>query len=66
MALRMQATGAQVDALFLDHIIPHHAQGISIAHRALPNPQRSGVRPVATNIVNSQAKEIGDMQALRQ
>lgn len=63
MALQA-ASGADVDRLFLEHMIPHHAEGISIAHRALPNLQRAEVRQIATNIVSSQAKEIGDMAEL--
>ena len=60
-----QASGAQVDAEFLDHMIPHHAEGISIAHRALPNLQRSDVRDNANQVVAAQAREIGQMQSLR-
>lgn len=60
-----QATGAQVDSLFLEHMIPHHAEAISLAHRALPNLQRADVRQIATNVVGDQAKEIGEMQELR-
>jgi uncharacterized protein (DUF305 family) len=59
------ASGADVDRLFLEHMIAHHAEGISLAHRALPNLQRAEVRQIATNIVDSQAKEIGDMHDLR-
>jgi uncharacterized protein (DUF305 family) len=59
------ASGAEVDRLFLEHMIPHHAEGISLAHRALPNLQRADVRQIATNIVDSQAKEIGDMHELK-
>ena len=61
-----KATGAQMDSLFLDNMIPHHAEGISIAHRALPNLQRADVRDNAINVVATQAKEAGEMQALRQ
>lgn len=66
MALLMAATGAEVDRLFLDHMIPHHAEAISIAHRALPNLQRADTRQIAQKAISDQAKEIGEMQALRQ
>ena len=66
MALMQQATGAQVDATLLDNMIPHHAEGISIAHRALPQLQRQDVIGNANNVINTQGKEIGEMQALRQ
>lgn len=60
-----QATGVQVDTLFLEHMIPHHAEGLSLAHRALPNLQRADVRQIATNIVDVQAREIGEMHEMR-
>jgi uncharacterized protein (DUF305 family) len=66
LALLKQATGAQVDAVFLEEMIPHHAEAISLAHRALPNLKQSEVRQIAINIVSTQAREIGEMQALRQ
>lgn len=66
MTLMQQATGAQVDATLLDNMIPHHAEGISIAHRALPQLQRQDVIGNANNVINTQGKEIGEMQALRQ
>ncbi|MBC8139489.1 MAG: DUF305 domain-containing protein [Fibrella sp.] len=64
--MRMEeATGANVDAEFLDGMIPHHAEGISIAHRALPSIQRTDVRDNANMVVATQARETGEMQALR-
>jgi uncharacterized protein (DUF305 family) len=60
-----QATAANVDVEFLDNMIPHHAEGISIAHRALPSIQRTDVRDNANTVVATQAQEIGEMQALR-
>lgn len=69
MALDMQrleaATGATVDAEFLDNMIPHHAEGISIAHRAQPSLVRQDVKDNAAQVVNTQARETGEMQALR-
>ena len=59
------ATGAAVDSLFIQHMIPHHAEGISIAHRALPNLQRADLVENAKDVVKNQAMEIGELQALR-
>lgn len=65
MNLMMSATGAEVDRMFLDDMIPHHAEGISIAHRALPNLDRADVRQNAEDVVANQAAEIGEMEGMR-
>ena len=65
MAAMEAATGAMVDEMFLDDMIPHHAEGISIAHRALPSLTRTDVKDNANNVVSKQAREIGEMEALR-
>ena len=59
------ARGAQADKEFLDNMIPHHAEGISIAHRAYPNLRRPDVIANADDVYNTQAREIGQMIALR-
>ena len=59
------ATGAAVDSLFIRDMIPHHAEGISIAHRALPNLRRPDLVQNAKDVIRTQAMEIGEMQALR-
>lgn len=64
--MQQMAAGPDVDRMFLEEMIPHHAEGISIAHRALPNLQRQDVRDNATEVASTQAREIGEMQALRQ
>lgn len=63
--MRTMAAGPAVDAHFLDNMIPHHAEAISIAHRALPNLTRTDVKDNATAVVAMQAEEIGELQALR-
>ena len=59
------ARGAQADKEFLDNMINHHAEGISIAHRAYPSLSRADVIANADDVFNTQAKEIGEMIALR-
>lgn len=66
MAAMEAATGSTVDTMFLDDMIPHHAEGISIAHRALPSLTRGDVKGNAEQVVAKQAEEIGEMQSLRQ
>lgn len=65
MTRLMAASGAALDAMFLEQMIPHHAGGIQMAYRALPNLRRPELRALATGIVDSQAREIGEMQAMR-
>ena len=65
IAQLQQASGLQVDELFLEHMIAHHANAISLSHRALPNLQRADVKQVALNAYNSQAHEVGDMAEMR-
>lgn len=65
MNLMMSATGAEVDMMFLDDMIPHHAEGISIAHRALPSLDRTDVRQNAEDVISTQAAEIGEMEGMR-
>lgn len=59
------ARGAQADKEFLDNMIPHHGEGVSIAHRAYPNLRRPRVIANADDVYNTQAREIGQMIALR-
>jgi uncharacterized protein (DUF305 family) len=63
--MRAMAAGPMVDEMFLDDMIPHHSEAISLAHRALPSLSRADVKDNATNVISGQAKEIGEMQTLR-
>lgn len=56
--------GAELDRMFLQDMIPHHAGAIEMAHRALPNLKRSDMRTLAMSIVASQAKEVGKLQEM--
>lgn len=60
-----RATGAAVDAVFLEEMIPHHAGALVLAHRALPYLRRQALRDLAQNVQNAQAAEIGQMQELK-
>lgn len=63
--MRNMAAGPDVDAMFLEDMIAHHAEGISLAHRALPNLSRTDVKNNAMDVTENQAAEIGEMQAMR-
>ena len=58
------ARGAQFDKMFLMMMIPHHAGAIVMADEALQTSGRPQIRALSHNIVDSQAKEIGEMRAI--
>lgn len=65
MMMLKSLSGATLDLAFIDHMIPHHASGIPSAHRSLAHLTRSELKAMAINIISSQAREIGEMQSLR-
>ena len=64
MAKLMTLSGAALDILFLQEMIPHHAAGLSPSHRALPRLQRPDMGQLALDIFSAQSKEIGEMHDL--
>jgi uncharacterized protein (DUF305 family) len=56
-------SGAELDAMFLLEMIPHHASALGPAHRALPYLENATLKEMAANIVAAQAKEIGELRA---
>lgn len=65
MRTMMTKTGGAADAFFIQHMIPHHAEGISLAHRGLPNLRDSRLVANAKMVISTQSREIGQMEALR-
>lgn len=59
----LSAEGDEVDRMFLEHMIPHHASGVPVAHRAKDRVRHEELRELATKIADTQAKEIGEMKA---
>lgn len=58
-------SGNELDMMFLKSMIGHHSEAISIAERALDNLARSDMKANAEAVISDQAREIGEMQALR-
>lgn len=58
------ASGAAVDRVFVEEMLPHHAGAITTAHEALPHLQREDLRELAQNIIRDQAAEIGTLGAM--
>jgi uncharacterized protein (DUF305 family) len=65
MMVMMTQTGASLEQLFLDDMLAHHAGGVQLAHRALPNLETTDMRGLAENIFEVQSTEIGEIQTLR-
>ena len=55
------ATGADVDRSFLEHMIPHHAGAVSLAHRALDNLKDPELREMAQQMIVTQTREMNEM-----
>jgi uncharacterized protein (DUF305 family) len=64
MDLLEGANGAELDRLFLEHMLPHHAGAIQIAHNALPVLKEANLKAMATNIIVDQSGEIGMIQEM--
>jgi uncharacterized protein (DUF305 family) len=58
-------TSEQLDGLFVDTVLTHHADGTAPALRVLPQVVRTDLKVMLTHIFERQAKEIGELEALR-
>ncbi|MDO8269063.1 MAG: DUF305 domain-containing protein [Candidatus Levybacteria bacterium] len=58
----VQKNSNTMDAHFIEQMIPHHEDAITMSKLALTKAQRPEVKTLATNIINSQSKEITDMK----
>lgn len=50
-----------IDAHFIEQMIPHHEDAITMSELALEKAQRSEVKELAQNIISSQTEEINQM-----
>ena len=58
----IQGSGT-IDAHFIEQMIPHHEDAITMAKLAQTKAQRSEVKQLAENIIESQDKEINQMKS---
>lgn len=65
MAELKAASGAKADALFLEQMIVHHAGALVTVEGALDKLQDEDLRKLANNNIAMQAREIGELQQLR-
>lgn len=57
--------GQPFDLLFIDGMIPHHQSAIKMAQEALSQAEHAEIKSLAQNIIDSQQKEIDEMQQWR-
>lgn len=55
------AMGANVDRVFLENMVPHHAGAVSLSHRALENLSDPELREMAEMTVVMQTREMNEM-----
>lgn len=64
MAKFRKARGAAVDKMFLQMMMPHHSGAIMMADEALKVTGRSEIRRLSRQIMDKQAKEIGELHRI--
>jgi uncharacterized protein (DUF305 family) len=64
MATMKTLSREELDRVFLEEMIPHHAAALPTAHRARPHVQNSTLSAMAASMFDAQAKEVGDMQQM--
>jgi uncharacterized protein (DUF305 family) len=66
LAALRDATGAEVDRLFVELMIRHHQGGVSMAEAARDHAEAPYVRQLASSIVDSQTAEVGTLEQIRE
>jgi uncharacterized protein (DUF305 family) len=64
MDMMRSLSGVALDRMFLEEMIPHHGSGLEPAHRAHPVLRRSDLSALATDMMDAQSREIGEMRAV--
>jgi len=59
-------SGVELDRAFLDHMIPHHAGAVDMAHRALPNLTSPELQTMARDTIANQTHEMNVMLDMRE
>jgi len=61
-AFSNSSSSKTIDSHFIEQMIPHHQDAISMAKVAQAKAQHSEIKQLANNIIDSQSKEINQMQ----
>ena len=64
MAMMKTLSGANLDQMFLELMIPHHGSALPTSHRAKPHLKRVELQVLADKMFVAQGEEIGAMNAL--
>jgi uncharacterized protein (DUF305 family) len=57
-------SGADLDRMFLEEMIVHHASALPTSHRAKPHVEDTDLQQLADAMFEAQAEEIGEMQKM--
>ena len=60
----MKMLDGQLDRMFLEEMVPHHAAALPTAHRARPHLQNGDLSQLAARMFDAPSKEVGDMQSM--
>ena len=64
MAALEEATGAELDRMFLEMMIEHHRGAIDMAEQEVEDGEAPEAKELARNIIDAQSAEIEEMEAL--
>lgn len=62
-AIETKTVSGNIDAHFIEQMIPHHEDAITMAKLALERSQHEGIRTLSKNIIDSQSEEIDEMKS---
>lgn len=65
MAMMTSMHGAELDMMFVEHMIPHHAGAIVFTHNALRQLAHPELDDLAHQIIDVQSMEIGDLHRIK-
>jgi len=63
--MMMELSGAALDLMFVDDMIPHHASALQFTHYALPNLKDAKLIANANQVIDAQAMEVGHLHELK-
>ena len=66
MAMGTPAAAAELDQLYIDMMIPHHASIIALSQAALPRLKDDRLRAIAENVIAAQTAEIAELRGYRE
>lgn len=65
MKTMMDMSGRELDLMFVEDMIPHHASALQFSHYALPRLKHPGLIEMAHHVIDAQAMEVGELHAMK-